>query len=290
METLIPDDGVVLKPYEFQDEKWGNLCRNDEENAIYFFFEGPNSELPIGKRSTSFFVDSDQDECYVINSPEELKSIYKGDKEIPNIDFERWTLVIGQLVAPNAFYPVLKQDLMFNDNKCHLTLYVPNLEGKDLNGLNCRTEYLYFWGLYRKFNTESISVGYIKEGHLRTIKEAGYKEIGYLDNVSSWDGPRIKGDDLDRSTGGWWNLYIPLNLPDDFKVEPNYWKKSSERRWVSISGYVFEAVDDYIGFGDKSWCPFFHYLYLTGIEEIENPLTKEVAEQLGLNWEMMEGE
>ena len=287
--TLVPDDGVVLSPYEFLE---GNLCKNEEENHIFYFFNGPNGELPIGKRSNSFFVDSDKDECYVINSIQELKGIYKGDKEIPEIDFERWTLVIGQMVKPNVFYPVFKQELKFNDYKCHLTLCVPELNEVNLNGVSYKTQYLYYWALYPKFNTAGISVGYVKEGRLKSIKDAGYKDIGFLEYGSDSDFERmvIKGCDTDRSTGAWWNLYIPMNLPYDYKVEPGYNKKFSNSRWVSISGYVFEGAADDIGGAGGSGLPYLHYLYLTGIEETECPLTKEFADSIYLDWDHLMGE
>ena len=289
--TLIPNDGVVLKPYEFLDEH--RNFKADGEYLVYYFFDGLNGELPKGLRSKSFFVDSDKDKCYVINSPEELRSIYCGEKEIPYINFDKYTLVIGQMVDPDAYYPVFKQELKFNDNKCHLTLYVPELNEVSLNGLSYKTQYLYYWALYPKFYTVGISVDYVKEGRLKSIKDAGFKDIGWLEYATYCDRMIIKGDDLDRSTGGWWNVYIPMNLPDDFKVEPGYNDPISNflnSRWVSISGYVFEGDDIELGPKGGNNMTYLHYLYLTGIEDIENPLTEEVAERLGLNWDMLKGD
>lgn len=286
--ALIPDDGVVLKPYEFLNEH--RTFKVEGESLIYDFFNEINGELPKGKRSNSFFVGSDKDECHVINSLEELKRIYRGDKEIPKIDFERYTLVLGQMINPDAFYPVLRQELKFNDNKCHLTLYVPELNEVNLNGVSYKTQYLYYWALYPKFNTAGITVGYVKEGRLKSIKEAGYKDKGYLQYYSDIDREFIKGINVDLVNHQWWNLYIPMNLPDDYKVEADYNVKFSNSRWVSISGYVFEGDSDEIGALGGSGIPYLHYVYLTGIEEIECPLTKEFADSIYLDWDHLMGE
>lgn len=278
--TLVPDDGVVLSPYEFLNQ-WGS-CKNDEENRIFYFFNGPNGQLPIGKRSNSFFVDSNKDVCYVINSIQELKSIYKGDKDLPEIDFKRWTLVIGQMVEPDAFYPVFKQELKFKDNKCQLTLYVPELDEVNLKGVSYKTQYLYYWALYPKFNTAGISVGYVKEGQLKSLKEVGKKDIGWLSHSTYWNRMLITAERTTLLDPLITDKYFPMNLPDEFISYQHV--KFPEWRWVSISGYYFQAADDYYGGSD----PDFNYIYLTDIEETECPLTKEFMESIGASWEMLQ--
>ena len=63
--------------------------------ADFFKTELPqNSDMP----SPGFFVNSNVNACYVINSIEELKSLYEGDRELPMIDFRSKTLIIGQQV------------------------------------------------------------------------------------------------------------------------------------------------------------------------------------------------
>lgn len=161
--ALIPNDGVVLTPIELPNRHLWTEESHKVAMLCNFFNEG----LPIGTRSNSFFVDSDKDECYIINSLQELKSIYCGDKEFPELNFDKYTLVIGQKVNPDAFYPVLKQDLTFIDNKCLLNLYVPDF--KELNTTNVP---FYYWALYPKFNTEGINVGFIREeGSVKTVED-----------------------------------------------------------------------------------------------------------------------
>ena len=250
--VLIPDDGVVLTPVELYDIHLGfRYSKTLEMGRISEFFD---KELPKGMHSDGFFVDSDQDECYVINSPEELSSLYKGDMEIPEIDFEQYTLVLGQLVEPDAFDPVLKQDIEFHDNRCHLTLYVPNLEKVNLNGSYYKTQYLYHWALYPKFNTEGISVGFIKEGALQFVENVTGGHMTQIYDLQ-FDPKRwhIKNFNSDL-----WQTYCyyPFNLPDVFK---------EEELLVSISGYIFEPGAELYYIGSQ----YDYYIYLTNIEKTD---------------------
>lgn len=69
--TLIPNDGVVLSPIDAVEV---GFRENDveamggPEGHVWKDFRFFNQELPLEKRSESFFVGSDKDECYVINS------------------------------------------------------------------------------------------------------------------------------------------------------------------------------------------------------------------------------
>lgn len=260
--TLIPDDGVVLKPIVLHDER--GFCSTTEDVMLCDFFD---YQLPLGKRSDSFFVDSDKSECYVINSLEELANIYKGNIEIPEIDFEKYTLVIGQEVMPDFYHPVYKQDLMFNDRKCHLTLYVPDFELD-----HSVIQYFYYWSLYPKFNTESISVGFIKEKSvLRSVEDVtGYVWINPFRQGVSKEFPE-SWSSLPNPYDGYvihheWRIagndhYFPINLPEDFVVDE---VKGTN---VKFSGKVVEMTHEareQLEIPDTG--AFYYFIYLTKIE------------------------
>ena len=137
---LNPEEGELLYPIDlfeiYNREDHGGENDGNVLAGFYFF----NEQLPIGKRSASFFVGSDKDECYVINNLQNLKNIYRGEALLPEIDFDRFTLVIGQKVMPNASYPVIKQNIEFYSNQCKLNLYVP-----DYNGEIASIQYFYYW-------------------------------------------------------------------------------------------------------------------------------------------------
>lgn len=240
--TLIPDDGVVLNPIKMFDE-W-NLLINEEISHIFYFF---NDQLPIEKTSDSFFIGLDKDMCYVINSIEKLKNIYHGEKEIPYIDFEKYTLVIGQKVMPDFYYPAFKQELEFRDHQCHLNLHVPDFD------LGYKTiQHFYYWALYPKFNTAAITANYIKE---KSVLKPVEDVIGHLGN----------GKSLLNPLGVYWigqgtnSGYYPINLPDDFAVD--------EVTKVKFSGDIIEMTEDSrqaLQFGDVGF--HFYFVYLKKIE------------------------
>lgn len=235
--TLIPDDGVVLSPIDAYEvgnredaaELAGGLEGHMTKDFCFF-----NKELPLEKRSESFFVGSDKDECYVINSIEELKSIYCGEKEIPYIDFDKYTLVIGQKVMPDFYHPEYKQELEFRNHRCDLNLYVPDYDP----GFKA-IQHFYYWAFYPKFNTEGINnVCFIREKsvlkHVEDITGYVWKNYLYCDyndpnnNINkdngvweknAWDNRMIMGDAPEGTNP---ISYYPINLPDDIVVDKVY--------------------------------------------------------------------
>ena len=182
--TLIPDDGVILSPIDAIEI---GFRENDveamggPEGYMWKDFRFFNQELPLEESSESFFVGSDKDECYVINSLEELKSIYSGEREIPYIDFDKYTLVIGQKVMPDFYHPEYKQDLEFRNHRCDLNLYVPDYDP----GFKS-IQHFYYWAFYPKFNTEGINnVCFIKEKnvlkHVEGLTGRVWKNYLYFD-------------------------------------------------------------------------------------------------------------
>lgn len=123
-------------------------------DTISVFF---NSELPIDEKSAGFFVNNLSDECYCINTLEELKKMYSGDHQIPEIDFKNYTLIIGQHIMPCSGYMIEKQEIVLRDNNPVLNLTVHN-----------KYEYkpalltpLYFWGVYTKLYKSNVDVNLI---------------------------------------------------------------------------------------------------------------------------------
>ena len=96
---------------------------------------------------------------YVINSQQELADIYVGKKKLPEIDFDKYTLIIGQQIMPYCGFYVAKKELLADDSGLILNLYARN----DRESLPCSLESLYFWGLYPKQSQKTITVNAFKE-------------------------------------------------------------------------------------------------------------------------------
>ena len=147
-----------------------NLPSNWTDEAIEDFF---NTELPVTHHSLEYFTSHSffcedksgmksaikENIVCVINSRQELAEIYLGEKEIPEIDFEKNTLIIGQQIMPSLGFYVAKKELLADDDGLVLTLYAKN----DLVNLPLALMNLYYWELYPKLSQKNISVNVIKE-------------------------------------------------------------------------------------------------------------------------------
>lgn len=135
------------------------------DNSIAKFF---NSELPAtnNRSSESLFCTSDtingivfkhainENIVCLINSRQELEAIYLGSKELPEIDFNRYTLIIGQQIMPCLDFYLVKKELKASDNGLVLKLYVRN--DSEIHSL--LKQNLYFWEIYPKLVQKVITV------------------------------------------------------------------------------------------------------------------------------------
>ena len=162
------DDGDNATDDSFGGDSEGteNVLNPIEEgdglDAITDFF---NSELPNSSYSKGFFCSSPKNAnvgektCIIINSKKELKDIYSGEKELPKIDFQQYSLVIGQVIMPAAGYRCVKQELVRNTINTNLTL---NLYVENMFEYNpCIVVPLYYWGLYPKMQLSTVEVNVI---------------------------------------------------------------------------------------------------------------------------------
>ena len=161
-------------------------CSDDEEKNViqpidvadssisaFFSTEWPEPHKSFGGSggTTSFFYDSDtyggvhiyENLVCVINSRQELADIYQGKKELPEIDFDKYTLILGQQVMGYVgFYVARKELLAGEDGSLILNLYARNNARSDEN-MTPVLQILSFWGLYPKQAKKNISVNVIQE-------------------------------------------------------------------------------------------------------------------------------
>lgn len=95
------------------------------------------------------------DTCYVVNSYEELRSIYVGQEQPPDIDFESYTLLVGQIFSPCIYIKLNKQEFYEMDNKYVLDMYYADdmVMFAEVNN--------YYWGLYPKLSHNNINANII---------------------------------------------------------------------------------------------------------------------------------
>ena len=124
----------------------------DGDIVDFFNIDGKKFSIP-------FFMDDDfENRVYIINSRQELADVYWGDKELPAIDFDKYTLIIGQQKMPCLGFYITKKELVPDENGLQLTIYARN----DGEILSLMIQRLYFWGLYPKLSQTTITVKDIK--------------------------------------------------------------------------------------------------------------------------------
>lgn len=125
------------------------------ENVSAFFKTHlpPKSSSPL---EVAFFgkIDFDDTECFVINSMEEFKTVAPTAVELPVIDFEKYTLIIGRHWFGDPGYSFEAQAVDAGSDEMTLNLVYKNLKGAHSTDMAI----FYFWGLYTKLPEKTIAV------------------------------------------------------------------------------------------------------------------------------------
>ena len=141
VEKLILPIDVTGSPIE-------DFFNAELRNTAKAFFYDIQGDRPIGEN----FV------C-VINSRQEFANVYQGKKELPEVDFGKYTLIIGKEMMPYLGFYIDKKELLAGEDGLKLTIYAKN----DNEILPCAFQDLYYWGLYPKQIQNKISVNVMKE-------------------------------------------------------------------------------------------------------------------------------
>ena len=120
------------------------------EEVKAFFDEAlpylPDLHLEVSPFS---FQSNANSEFYVINNEKELQNIYKGEKTLPQLDFENNTLIIGQLLMPReSFHLEAIYIRVYGDgNVLTIQTWEPPYQYSALY-------HMYFWGIFPKMIEE----------------------------------------------------------------------------------------------------------------------------------------
>ena len=108
---------------------------------VEFFFESHLPQSDYSHSNTSFNF-GEETECFVINDVDDFKAVVPESVTLPEIDFDKYTLIIGQVVMGNPGYLFVSQSIHSDT----LKVVYKNLGGASPAVI---TSY-YFWGLYDK--------------------------------------------------------------------------------------------------------------------------------------------
>lgn len=131
----VPDDGVI-SPVSAPD------------NVSAFFEEHlPDHSQSLGRADFKFSDrEFSESECFLVNSKSEFKDVVADGVKVPDIDFKRYSLIIGQCVLGDPGYVLEKQVVYPGENDMELRLVYRTLDGVSPG---VATNF-YFWGLYPK--------------------------------------------------------------------------------------------------------------------------------------------
>ena len=115
---------------------------------VKLFFE---SYLPPSDSySDTNFNLGEETECFVINDVDDFNAVAPESVTLPKIDFDKYTLIVGQVLMGNPGYSFVSQSIHADTLK---VVY------KNLGGASpARMTYFYYWGLYEKLPKAVVNI------------------------------------------------------------------------------------------------------------------------------------
>ena len=151
-----PTDSVEITPDEGAAKDYTVISTVPVSEEVKAFFD---KALPNENRTPAFsFSTENKAEFFVINSQDELESRYKGESILPEIDFAKFTLIIGKAYMLGMTYHVKAIEIHkyeYNQSLCVFT--------DDPEGLFWMAYNMYFWALFPKIEQEIASISIIPE-------------------------------------------------------------------------------------------------------------------------------
>lgn len=131
------------------------------DGGVYAFFKEKLWNNYNHDSRDSFSIGEDM--CYRIDSKEEFVAIYTGTDELPEIDFSKYTLLLGSKGYDNPDTDVdnCKQVLTESEDGYNLNLYSRHRDGEWTS--LCINLQIFYYGLYPKLEDKEITVNLIYE-------------------------------------------------------------------------------------------------------------------------------
>ena len=144
--------GVVYDGYAYQ--------QIDETNPLSVFF-GAELHQPrwdqYGNVDKSFFEQGEWDDesVLVINSREEFQKAYMGTKELPDVDFNQFTLVIGRTWGNDSSYGL--NNVVLRDMGFTYELETQLFHNTNRVGF-AAIQTIFYWRLYSKLSEKAMII------------------------------------------------------------------------------------------------------------------------------------
>ena len=234
-DGIYPDDGFRPETFTIPSEELNFFMMDALHGGAY---QG---------RKTFFSDEAIAEECLIINSEEEFRQAYKGDKKLPKINFDYCTLVIGRTYGEHGGITYGGHELKDNGDSYQLNVTLNNNVNPDLCYTAAFTD-IYFWKTYLKMDKKPVVFNRIrKEVTIDPLDDAYFRILGrwVLEGYSDGD---------DRLADGGYHqvgkVYNGVNI--EFKVngtvvghinDTNDFSCKYEVPYIGKRAYYEDAVD-----------------------------------------------
>ena len=187
IEFRVCKDGLYPKKEPVIDLE---SMRYPSEELNFFMMDALHGSEFEGRR-TFFSDEAVAEECLIINSEEEFRQAYKGDKELPNtgINFDYCTLVIGRTYGEHGGVTYGGHELIDNGDSYQLNVTLNNNVNPDYCYTAAFTD-IYFWNIYLKKEKKPVVFNRIRQDvTIDPLIDANSRLVGrwLLDGYSDGD-------------------------------------------------------------------------------------------------------
>lgn len=158
IEFPISEDGI------YPDDGYDPMTWTIPSEELNFFMMDALHGDELQGRRTFFSEGPEQEECLIINSEEEFRQAYKGDKELPNtgINFDYCTLVIGRTYGEHGGITYGGHELKDKGDCYELNVTLNNNVNPDYCYTAAFTD-IYFWKTYLKMEKKPVVFNRIRK-------------------------------------------------------------------------------------------------------------------------------
>ena len=113
----------------------------------------------FGVASSTFFgeLEWDAQPCYLINSMEEFRAAYQGDEQLPEVDFDRYSVLVGRTIRMGGAESLRSFSLEDEGDHYRLAIVILCNVNPDLI-YTCDIGDLFYWNIYPKLETKPITI------------------------------------------------------------------------------------------------------------------------------------
>lgn len=194
-----------------------------------------------GEAFPGFFgeMEYDTQPCYLINSMEEFQTAYKGNEQLPEVDFERYSVLVGRTYRIDGSESLGIYNLVDEDD--HYRMYLGILRNINPDyGYTCDIGDLFYWDLYPKRESKPINierrvveavVDYAKGPDMLKYQ---WTLMGYIDE-----------DGTSHQVGGpWGDERLNICFENDGRVKGKSGNNSFDGNYQAAASKAFLLSDD----------------------------------------------